>query len=178
MTAERESILIVDDEESIRTILEEKLSHAHDCRTAESGDEALKILDRRPADLVLWEGYTFHGVERAGRHFPSPAGDVTKAYTSARHTFDREPRPDDADYAWPGEFLHLYFNLPAGSEPACPVSGDDGPCLVYDDRAPGKETLETTLHLRATWTVRTLTQSFALPVAYPITLSATQGEQP
>jgi CheY-like chemotaxis protein len=34
MTRERQSILIVDDEESIRTVLEEKLSDLYECRTA------------------------------------------------------------------------------------------------------------------------------------------------
>ena len=74
MTRERESILIVDDEESIRTVLEEKLSDLYECRTAESGDEALKVLAARPADMVLCD------LKMPGRDGIQTLGEVVKLY--------------------------------------------------------------------------------------------------
>jgi hypothetical protein len=131
-----------------------------------------------PADTFEWLSYTFQGVQREGIWFPSPAGEVTKGYSSAQHTFDPAPRWTDPDYAWPGEFLHLYFNLPAGSEPPCPVAGADGPCIIYDGRAPGREVLVATLRGRAIWTSPPRTEEFELAVEYPLILSAVQWEAP
>jgi len=131
-----------------------------------------------PADGFEWLNYSFEGVRRAGYWFPSPAGEVTKAYSAAEHTFDPYPRWTDPDYDWPREFLHLYFNLPAGSTPPCPVSGLDGPCIVYQNRAPGEEILVATLRGRATWTSPSRTEVFELAIEYPLILSATQWEAP
>jgi len=131
-----------------------------------------------PADGFEWLGYTFSGVRRASYWFPSPVGEVTKAYSSAEHTFNPYPRWSDPDYDWPREFLHLYFNLPAGSMPPCPVTGLDGPCVIYEDRAPGEEILVTTLRGRATWTSPPRSEEFELAVEYPLILSATQWEAP
>jgi hypothetical protein len=131
-----------------------------------------------PANTFEWLDYSFEGVWRAGYWFPSPVDEVTKAYSSAEHTFDPYPRWTDPDYRWPREFLHLYFNLPAGSTPPCPVSGLDGPCIVYEDRAPGEEILATSLRGRATWTSPPWSEEFNLAVEYPLILSATQWEAP
>jgi hypothetical protein len=131
-----------------------------------------------PADAFEWLDYSFAGVRRGGHWFPSPVGEVTKAYSSAEHTFNPSPRWTDPDYLWPREFLHLYFNLPAGSMPPCPVSGLDGPCIVYDGRAPGEEILVTTLRGRATWASPPWSEEFELAVEYPLILSATQWEAP
>ncbi len=131
-----------------------------------------------PADTFEWLGYTFSGVRREGYWFPSPVGEVTKSYSVPDHTFDPDPRWTDPDYAYPREFLHLYFNLPAGSTPPCPVSGPDGPCIVYDGRAPGEETLVATLHTRATWLSFSITRDFDLATEYPLILTATQWEYP
>ena len=103
---------------------------------------------------------------------------MTKAYSAAEHTFDPHPRWTDPDYFWPREYLHLYFNLPAGSTPSCPVSGSDGPCIVYAGRAPGEEILVTTLRGRATWTSPPWSVVVGLDVEYPLILSATQWEAP
>jgi hypothetical protein len=131
-----------------------------------------------PADSFEWLDYSFEGVRREGHWFPSPAGMVTKAYSAAEHTFDPHPRWTDPDYIWPREYLHLYFNLPAGSTPSCPVSGSDGPCVVYPSRAPGEEILVTTLRGRATWTSPPWSEVVELDVEYPLILSATQWEAP
>ncbi len=131
-----------------------------------------------PADGFEWLNYSFSGVRREGYWFPSPVGEVTKAYSSVEHTFNPYPRWIDPDYAYPREFLHLYFNLPAGSTPPCPVSGLDGPCIIYEGRAPGEEILVTTLRGRATWTSPPRSEEFELAVEYPLILSATQWEAP
>ena len=131
-----------------------------------------------PADTFEWLDYTFSGVRREDYWFPSPVGEVTKGYSSPEHLFDPNPRWTDPAYVWPREYLHLYFNLPAGSEPPCPVSGPDGPCIVYDDRAPGQEILVTTLRGRARWLWPPRTWDYELAVEYPFTLTATQWEAP
>lgn len=130
------------------------------------------------ADAFEWLDYSFRGVRREGYWFPSPVGEVTKDYSSDQHIFDPFPRWTDPDYLWPREFLHLYFNLPAGSTPPCPVSGLDGPCIVYDSRAPGEEILMATLRGRATWSSPPWNEEFELAVEYPLILSATQWEVP
>jgi hypothetical protein len=131
-----------------------------------------------PADSFEWLDYTFRGVRREGYWFSSPVGEVARSYSSAQHLFNPEPRWTDPAYAWPREFLHLYFNLPAGSTPLCPVMGPDGPCIVYDDRAPGQEILVATLHGQATWSSPPRSEDFDLVAEYPLILSASQGEVP
>ncbi len=74
MTREVQSILIVDDEESIRTVLEEKLSDLYECRTAESGDEALKVMAARPADMVLCD------IKMPGRDGIQTLGEIVKMH--------------------------------------------------------------------------------------------------
>src|SRR3990170_7701715 len=47
-------LLIVDDEPNIRELLTAKLSHlGYDCRTADSADRALALLEHQPFHLVL-----------------------------------------------------------------------------------------------------------------------------
>jgi response regulator RpfG family c-di-GMP phosphodiesterase len=50
----RERILIVDDEMSICTLLEEKLCHqGYQCRSTTSGEQALDLMEIEPADLII-----------------------------------------------------------------------------------------------------------------------------
>jgi two-component system response regulator PilR (NtrC family) len=52
--AKKNSILVVDDEEAIRTILGgELVNEGYDVRTAGDGDEAINELDKATCDLVL-----------------------------------------------------------------------------------------------------------------------------
>lgn len=61
------SLVIVDDMQFSRLLIEQMLTKAgyKDIRTAENGREALKLLDQRPADVVLvdWEMPTMNGME-------------------------------------------------------------------------------------------------------------------
>jgi DNA-binding NtrC family response regulator len=74
MTRYEDSILIVDDEESIRTVLHEKLHDRYECRTASSGDEALGLLQARPSSLVLCD------IKMPGRDGIQVLGEVVKAH--------------------------------------------------------------------------------------------------
>jgi DNA-binding response OmpR family regulator len=48
------SILVVDDEEALRTVLSNELtSEGYDVKTAADGDDAVSELDKAPYDLVL-----------------------------------------------------------------------------------------------------------------------------
>ncbi len=52
--AKKNSILVVDDEEAIRTVLgSELVNEGYDVRTAGDGDEAINELDKATCDLVL-----------------------------------------------------------------------------------------------------------------------------
>lgn len=51
--SQRNSILIVDDDESIRVILAELLAKEYDIAEAETGEKALELLNRRDFDVVL-----------------------------------------------------------------------------------------------------------------------------
>lgn len=54
MTTKKESILLVDDEEGIRTILNTGLGmRGYECEEAENGDEALEKLEEKPSDIVI-----------------------------------------------------------------------------------------------------------------------------
>jgi diguanylate cyclase (GGDEF)-like protein len=50
---QKASILIIDDDEAIRSLMVALLSEAYDCRAASSAEEALTELDRKTFDLVL-----------------------------------------------------------------------------------------------------------------------------
>ena len=52
--AKKKSVLVVDDEESIRTVLGGELQNeGYDVRMAGDGDEAISVLDQATCDLVL-----------------------------------------------------------------------------------------------------------------------------
>jgi DNA-binding NtrC family response regulator len=52
--AKKLSILVVDDEDALRTVLGGELANeGYDVRTAADGDEAISELDKSPFDLVL-----------------------------------------------------------------------------------------------------------------------------
>ena len=52
--AKKSSILVVDDEDALRTVLGGELaSEGYEVRTAADGDEAISELDKSPFDLVL-----------------------------------------------------------------------------------------------------------------------------
>jgi len=52
--AKKSSILVVDDEDALRTVLGGELaSEGYEVRTAADGDEAISELDKAPFDLVL-----------------------------------------------------------------------------------------------------------------------------
>ncbi len=54
MAGEREEILIVDDEDSIRKLVSRKLSaEGYRCQEAANAEQALDRLTRKPASLVL-----------------------------------------------------------------------------------------------------------------------------
>jgi putative two-component system response regulator len=56
MTDPKESVLLVDDEEAIRAILNKGLAlRGFECDEAENGDEALEHLERCPSDLVIMD---------------------------------------------------------------------------------------------------------------------------
>ncbi len=56
MTMPKESILLVDDEEAIRTILSKGLGmRGYVCDEAENGAQALEKLDKKPSDLVIMD---------------------------------------------------------------------------------------------------------------------------
>jgi len=56
MTDPKESVLLVDDEEAIRAILNKGLAlRGFECDEAENGDQALERLERRPSDLVIMD---------------------------------------------------------------------------------------------------------------------------
>jgi putative two-component system response regulator len=56
MTVPREKILLVDDEEAIRHILNKGLQmHGFSCDEAESADQAIKKLESNPSDLVIMD---------------------------------------------------------------------------------------------------------------------------
>ncbi|MEM7249437.1 MAG: sigma 54-interacting transcriptional regulator [Acidobacteriota bacterium] len=74
MSEARETLLIVDDEESIRTILSEKLSGRYEVRTATDGDDALRLLEARPSDLMLCD------VKMPGRDGLSTLAEVIKRH--------------------------------------------------------------------------------------------------
>ena len=52
--AEKNKILVVDDEDALRTVLSgELISEGYEVRTASDGDEAMSGLQKEPFDLVL-----------------------------------------------------------------------------------------------------------------------------
>jgi DNA-binding NtrC family response regulator len=52
--SQKNRILVVDDEEALRTVLSSELvSEGYDVRTASDGDEAISGLQKEPFDLVL-----------------------------------------------------------------------------------------------------------------------------
>jgi putative two-component system response regulator len=56
MTVPREKILLVDDEEAIRQILNKGLAmHGFDCDEAENADQAIKKLETKTSDLVIMD---------------------------------------------------------------------------------------------------------------------------
>jgi putative two-component system response regulator len=56
MKEQKESILVVDDEEAIRCILNKGLAmRGYTCDEAENGEEALKKLEKTPSDLVIMD---------------------------------------------------------------------------------------------------------------------------
>src|SRR4030043_468016 len=56
MTIPKESILLVDDEEALRSILSKGLEmRGYVCDEAENGDEALAKLGEKPSDLVIMD---------------------------------------------------------------------------------------------------------------------------
>jgi response regulator RpfG family c-di-GMP phosphodiesterase len=56
MTNPKESVLLVDDEEAIRAILNKGLAlRGFECEEAESGEQALERLERRPTELVIMD---------------------------------------------------------------------------------------------------------------------------
>jgi putative two-component system response regulator len=56
MTESKESILLVDDEEGIRCILNTGLAmRGYECDEAETGEEALEKLEKKPSDLVIMD---------------------------------------------------------------------------------------------------------------------------
>jgi putative two-component system response regulator len=56
MTKPKESILVVDDEEAIRCILNKGLAmRGYTCDEAENGEQALKKLEKTPSDLVIMD---------------------------------------------------------------------------------------------------------------------------
>lgn len=56
MTTPKEKILLVDDEEAIRQILNKGLAmHGFDCEEAENADQAIKKLEKKASDLVIMD---------------------------------------------------------------------------------------------------------------------------
>ncbi len=52
--AKKSAILVVDDEDALRTVLSGELSNeGYDVRTAADGDEAITELEKNPFDLIL-----------------------------------------------------------------------------------------------------------------------------
>jgi DNA-binding NtrC family response regulator len=52
--AEKNKILVVDDEDALRTVLSgELVSEGYDVRTASDGDEAISSIQKEPFDLIL-----------------------------------------------------------------------------------------------------------------------------
>ena len=74
MSRSEDTILIVDDEESIRTILHEKLESQYSCRTAENGDDALAQMSKASASLVLCD------VKMPGRDGIQVLGEIVKGW--------------------------------------------------------------------------------------------------
>jgi DNA-binding NtrC family response regulator len=72
MNRSADNILVVDDEESIRTVLQEKLEALYPVRTAENGDEALALLAQQPASLVLCD------IKMPGRDGIQVLGEIVK----------------------------------------------------------------------------------------------------
>src|SRR3989304_5750365 len=78
-------LLIVDDEPNIRGLLTAKLSHlGYDCRTADSAERALALLEHQPFHLVLSDimmpgtsGIDL--LQRIVRAYPAVAGVVVSA---------------------------------------------------------------------------------------------------
>jgi len=76
-TAASRTVLIVDDEALIRRILEDLLTaHGFTCRTASSGDEALRACADAPPDLILLDILMpgLDGIETCRRLKATPAG--------------------------------------------------------------------------------------------------------
>ncbi len=52
--ADKRTILVVDDEDALRTVLSSELtSEGYDVRSAADGDEAIEVLKREKVDLIL-----------------------------------------------------------------------------------------------------------------------------
>lgn len=52
--ADKRTILVVDDEDALRTVLSSELtSEGYDVRSAADGDEAIEVLKRETVDLIL-----------------------------------------------------------------------------------------------------------------------------
>lgn len=75
MTVPKEKILLVDDEEAIRRILNRGLAmHGFSCDEAESADQALKKLDDKPSDLVIMD------INMPGKRGSEVLPDITRRF--------------------------------------------------------------------------------------------------
>lgn len=96
-TEERESssagsldLLVVDDDENVRELIAEALtSFGHRCRIAIDGVEALRLLDERPADVVVsdWDMPNMNGAELC-RRIRSAGDDSAYTYFIVMTAFD------------------------------------------------------------------------------------------
>jgi DNA-binding NtrC family response regulator len=85
MTIPKEHILLVDDEEGIRCVLNKGLSmRGFECDEAENGDRALEKLEEKPADLVIMD------INMPGRSgVGSPSGHHGAVPGDRRHHVER-----------------------------------------------------------------------------------------
>lgn len=113
----KESILVVDDEPSLRFLLEETLSTAgYTVFVADNADHAIDILQNEQIDLMIsdvimpgMDGYKL--AEYVREHYPQVKIQLASGYSDNRHQQSRDPDLHDSLLVKPFDRQHLLYRV-------------------------------------------------------------------
>jgi PAS domain S-box-containing protein len=113
----KETILVVDDEPSLRFLLEETLSTVgYTVFMAENADQAIEVLKKEHIDLMIsdvimpgMDGYKL--AEYVREHYPQVKIQLASGYSDNRHQQSRDPELHDALLVKPFDRQHLLYRV-------------------------------------------------------------------